>query len=194
MDKTHEMEDKAWAESVRAKYQAFMADEDNNGYNTTLHQEILDNWKANSPKRWAKLQKWNLAEEQAILCQVAMWEMSDNLEKAGYPYTDAREVAERECLMLTPESEMEPDPYGEDAVENRRWREEVRLGLREPPVDESDSQDKEPTMASLLADFQQELEKGRKMLRQYDLDKADREENATRTDGSMVQTIDPRQM
>ena len=69
-----------------------------------LEQQILTAWRLESPKMWARLGP-DLAKDLALIAQVAMWEACDRYERAGMPPTDAREQAERECLMLEPEEE-----------------------------------------------------------------------------------------
>ena len=75
--------------------------------NKDLHQQILKAWQTVRPKMWAELQRQELANDLALVSQVAMWEASDRYEKAGMPPTDATEQAERECLMMEPETEDE---------------------------------------------------------------------------------------
>ena len=69
-----------------------------------LHQRILETWKRDSPKMYLRLRSQGVLEAMAYVSQQRMWEESDRLEKAGMPPTDAREQAEREHLMLEPET------------------------------------------------------------------------------------------
>lgn len=72
--------------------------------NKDLHKQILSAWKVLRPKMWAELQRQELANDLALVAQAAMWEASDRYEKAGMPPTDANEQAERECLLMEPET------------------------------------------------------------------------------------------
>lgn len=93
---------KDWVKEIRAEYKRLTEDE-MTLHNSGMHQRILDTWREGSPKMWANLVKHNLTEELAFVLQERMWNRQKELMKAGYPVTDAREVAEREELMLEPE-------------------------------------------------------------------------------------------
>ncbi len=77
-------------------------------YSLDLHKRILKAWRILRPKMWASLKENGTAEDLALVLQVAMWDAVDRYEKAGIPPTDARELAEREWLMMEPENEPEP--------------------------------------------------------------------------------------
>ena len=69
-----------------------------------LHQRILETWKRDSPKMYLRLRSQGVLEAMAFVCQQRMWDEQARLIKAGVPVTDAREQAERQHLMLEPES------------------------------------------------------------------------------------------
>ena len=91
---------------IKAEHQRFLEEEDQL-HNTVLHRRILDTWKANSPKMYLRLRTQGALEAMAYVCQHRMWEEEDRLMKSGMPFTDAREIAERDHLMLEPENESE---------------------------------------------------------------------------------------
>jgi hypothetical protein len=91
---------------IKAKAQAIRDREEI--YNLDLHKRILKAWRILRPQMWAKLKEDGTAEDLALVLQVAMWNAVDQYEKAGMPPTDARELAEREWLLMEPENEPEP--------------------------------------------------------------------------------------
>ena len=114
---------------IDAEYRRYKADEAVL-HNKEMHQHILATWKRGSPKMWANLEALGLTEKMAYVAQERMWRRSDELLKQGFPVTDAREIAEREELMLEPEEPM-PDNSDlptvlQDAPPNlrARWRAE----------------------------------------------------------------------
>ena len=72
--------------------------------NSDLQAKILKSWEMDSPQMWARLQRAGMAEKLAFVVQQRMWAEKARLIKSGMPVTDAREAAERENLMLQPES------------------------------------------------------------------------------------------
>jgi hypothetical protein len=87
-------------------------------HNKVLHQHILETWKRDSPRMWAKLQKHpGRANSLAFVLQQRMWAREEELLRAGFPVTDAREQAEAENLMLEPE---QPLPKPEDEYDRLR--------------------------------------------------------------------------
>lgn len=92
---------------IKAEYQKYL-DNEETLHNQNLHQRILATWKADSPAMYLRLRTQGVLEEMAFVCQQRMWEEMDRLVKAGMAVTDAREQAEREHLMLKPESAQEP--------------------------------------------------------------------------------------
>jgi hypothetical protein len=54
---------------------------------------------------WGRLERAGMTDKLAFVVQQRMWEEQDRLIEAGLPYTDAREIAERENLMMEPEEE-----------------------------------------------------------------------------------------
>lgn len=69
----------------------------------TLDKQIKKAWRVLRPQMWARLQEQGIADDLALVLQVAMWDAFDQYEKAGMPPTDAREQAEREWLLMEPE-------------------------------------------------------------------------------------------
>src|SRR5687768_9081885 len=97
---------KEWVARIDAEHAALVQDEDAL-HNQELHKRILAAWKMGSPKMMARLKLVDpgLPARLARVLQARMWVMADDLMKGGQPVTDAREMAERETLMLEPESE-----------------------------------------------------------------------------------------
>lgn len=95
-----------------------------------LRDHILATWERDSPRMWASLKAQGLTEKFAFVQQERMWRRQDELLKAGYPITDAREMAEREELMLEPEPPIPDDSdlpeILQDAPQNLkdRWRQQ----------------------------------------------------------------------
>lgn len=98
--------DPKWVSRIKLEYQRLKRNEEVL-HNRILHQQILKTWREQSPKMWARLQAAKLTEALAFVLQERMWQMSDDLEAAGYPPTDALEIAEAEHLMLEPEADLE---------------------------------------------------------------------------------------
>ena len=78
-------------------------------HNKMLHKTILETWRRDCPKMTAHLEKFGILDDFAVVQQEKMWRAQDEYLKAGYPVTDAREQAEKDCLMLTPEEPEEPE-------------------------------------------------------------------------------------
>jgi hypothetical protein len=95
-----------WREQIQQEYKDLLANEDVI-HNQVLHQRILTAWRLQSPAMWSRLQAANLTEALAYVVQQRMWTEEEQLMAAGLPFTDAREQAEREHLMLEPEAELE---------------------------------------------------------------------------------------
>ena len=95
--------------AIEAEYRRYRADEDMI-HNRELHQRLLTSWEQNSPKMWANLLAQGLTEKMAFVAQERMWRRQDELMSQGMPLTDAREQAEREELLLEPESEPDAQP------------------------------------------------------------------------------------
>lgn len=95
--------DKTDVARIKAEHQKYLDDE-LTLHNQTLHKRILETWKRDSPRMYLRLRTQGVLEAMAYVSQQRMWEESDRLEKAGMPPTDAREQAEREHLMLEPET------------------------------------------------------------------------------------------
>lgn len=97
-----------WARKIKQEAAKLKADE-NHLHNKTIHAEILAAWEQHSPTMWRRLEQANLADPLAMVLQARMWGRKHELMKSGMPVTDAREVAERELLMLEPEAEAASD-------------------------------------------------------------------------------------
>lgn len=95
------------AKKIKAQYRQYLAA--GASISMPLHERILGTWKRDSPEMYRRLQKCGVLEEMAFVCQMRMWEERDRLLESGMYYTDAREIAEREHLMLEPE-----EPPSED--------------------------------------------------------------------------------
>lgn len=94
----------AWAQEIRREAAALKADEEHL-HNNQMHDRILSIWKEHSPVMWRRLTAAQLAQPLAMVLQARMWKRQEDLMRGGLPVTDAREVAEREILMLEPEAE-----------------------------------------------------------------------------------------
>ncbi|MCW2275690.1 hypothetical protein GJ654_12750 [Rhodoblastus acidophilus] len=78
-------------------------------HNTELHARIKKAWQMDSPRMWGRLERAGMTDKLAFVVQQRMWAEQDRLIEAGMPYTDAREIAERENLMMEPEEDAGPD-------------------------------------------------------------------------------------
>ena len=90
---------------------------------------------------YLRLRTQGVLEAMAFVCQQRMWAEQAMLVKGGMPVTDAREIAERDQLMLDPESEdkqegfsdLPPQLQGQSQEQMQKaWSEMERLGLLEP--------------------------------------------------------------
>jgi len=95
-----------WISQIKLEYQRLQRNEEVL-HNQVLHRRILKTWREQSPAMWGRLQAAKLTEALAFVMQQRMWQMTDELEAAGYPPTDAREQAEAEHLMLEPEADLQ---------------------------------------------------------------------------------------
>lgn len=93
-----------WAAAIRKECASLMADEDHI-HNSRMHKYILEVWERDSPAMWKRLTAAQLTGPLAYVLQARMWDQQKALMRAGLPVTDAREMAERENLMLEPESD-----------------------------------------------------------------------------------------
>src|SRR5687767_3142541 len=91
-----------WAQEIRREADALDANEEHI-HNRRIHDSTLETWKRDSPRMWARLEAAKLANPLAKVLQARMWDRQGELIRGGMPVTDAREVAERENLMLEPE-------------------------------------------------------------------------------------------
>jgi hypothetical protein len=94
--------DEGFVQRTRREYGRYQADP-NLIHNRDLHRRILEAWRQESPEFLERLTKAGIAEEAAFVAQQRMWEEQARLVKAGVPWTDAQEQAERTCLMLGPD-------------------------------------------------------------------------------------------
>jgi hypothetical protein len=96
-----------WVADIEQEYRSLRAN-DAVIHNKSMQERILANWREHSPKMWANLQKAGpgFAEKLAYVVQERMWQWSGDLVEGGMPAPDAREMAEREILMLEPEDEV----------------------------------------------------------------------------------------
>lgn len=111
-NKAHPMQRTARQIKERA---AAMRMDPNRSVTLPLHERILKTWQQERPAMWAELQKAGVADDAAYLAQQEMWDRQEELLDAGMNVTDARELAEQEHLLLTPEtySPIEPAPAPE---------------------------------------------------------------------------------
>ena len=72
-------------------------------HNREIHQQILSTWKRDSPEMAKRLKNLQVLDDMAFVCQERMWQAKDDYQASGISPTDAREIAEREHLMLEPE-------------------------------------------------------------------------------------------
>ena len=79
-------------------------------HNQDLHERIVATWKQESPKMWRRLQTAGAGGLLARVLQQRMWAERDRLISLGMPATDAREQAEKEHLMLEPETATAQEP------------------------------------------------------------------------------------
>ena len=101
-----------WKRQIELEYRKLKASEDTM-HNAILHNSILEAWKRDSPQMYARLEKAGMADRVAFVMQQRMWQMQEDLIRAGFPVTDARERAERETLMLEPEESAEGSGHPE---------------------------------------------------------------------------------
>ncbi|MGH1449665.1 MAG: hypothetical protein ACRBBM_09625 [Pseudomonadaceae bacterium] len=109
-------------------------------HNRDLHSQILSTWRRDSPKMVKELEALNILDDMAFVCQERMWRAEEAFSKGGMYFTDAREQAERENLMLEPEEDLERDDsdlplelQGLSEHEAEKARAELeRLGLLPP--------------------------------------------------------------
>lgn len=97
-----------WIKAIKAEHQRLMDDEEHL-HNNLMHDRIREVWQRDSPKMWARLSMAGLTTPLAYVLQARMWDRQAELIRGGMPVTDAREVAERELLMLEPEAEASGD-------------------------------------------------------------------------------------
>ncbi|MEN8626077.1 hypothetical protein [Psychrobacter proteolyticus] len=73
-------------------------------HNQSLHKEILETWRQDSPQMTARLNKQNLLDDLAFVVQERMWQAKELYQASGMPRSDAKEQAYKDHLMLEPEN------------------------------------------------------------------------------------------
>jgi hypothetical protein len=108
-------------------------------HNRDLHNQILSTWRRDSPKMVRELEALKILDDMAFVCQERMWRQEEEYCKGGMYFTDAREQAEQDHLMLEPEeaewddSDLPPELQGLSEHEAKKARAELeRLGLLPP--------------------------------------------------------------
>lgn len=87
---------------VRTEYAAMTKREET--ISLQLRQQMLRSWEVSRPEMYARLKKQGVLEQTADVLQSKMWEAEKVYQEAGMARTDATEQAEREWLMLDPET------------------------------------------------------------------------------------------
>lgn len=117
------------AHQIRLERKKYEAEETT--HNQELHKQILATWRRDSPKMTAELERLKVLDDAAFVSQIRMWRQMDEYLKGGMPVTDAREQAEQEHLLLTPEEPEQDDsdlpPELQDGPQHLkdRWREQM---------------------------------------------------------------------
>jgi len=88
--------------AIEAEYRRYRSEEASE--TIPLRDRILAAWEQDSPRMWANLVANGLTDKMAFVVQERMWRRQEELLAQGMPVTDAREIAEREELLLDPES------------------------------------------------------------------------------------------
>lgn len=96
------MNDLQMALQIKAERKKYEAEEVL--HNRDLHRQILETWRRDSPQMVKRLEKLKILDDLAFVSQERMWRRAKELRQGGLPVTDAREQAEREYLMLEPET------------------------------------------------------------------------------------------
>jgi hypothetical protein len=73
--------------------------------NLELRARMLKSWELERPKMYARLKSQGIVEQTADVLQAKMWQAEEKYQAGGMPYPDSKEQAEREWLLLEPESE-----------------------------------------------------------------------------------------
>lgn len=79
-----------------------LRDEEGGG-NLQLQAQMLETWEAHRPKMMARLERWGLAEDLALVLDAKMGDAMMRYVRAGNP--DARALAYQEWLLMEPEDE-----------------------------------------------------------------------------------------
>lgn len=100
--------DPKWKAQILKEHRDLTAPENEEEFlhNQDLHKRILTAWRQDSAEMWKELMAAGLTNKLAAVLQERMWTEMDDLMEQGYPVTDAREQAERNNLLMEPESEM----------------------------------------------------------------------------------------
>lgn len=100
------MDDAEMALRIKAERKQY-EDVDEVTHNRVLHSQILSTWRSSSPEMVRRLEALKILDDMAFVCQERMWRTAELYRKGGMYFTDAREQAEREHLMLEPEEPLE---------------------------------------------------------------------------------------
>ncbi|MEH6502189.1 hypothetical protein [Halopseudomonas aestusnigri] len=100
------MDDLQMALRIKAERKQY-EDVDEVTHNRDLHRRILSTWRSSSPKMVRELEALKILDDMAFVCQERMWRTAELYQNGGMYFTDAREQAEREHLMLEPEEPLE---------------------------------------------------------------------------------------
>lgn len=92
-----------WVTAIQEQHAALQASEET-VHNRDLHARILSSWMQTSPQMMRNLERAGIADALAFVVQQRMWAEQADLTAQGMPVTDAREQAERNQLMLEPET------------------------------------------------------------------------------------------
>lgn len=124
--------DPAWVRKIQLKALELCAtpkdgSESDERPNLVMNDWIKDVWERDSPRFWKQLTgvSASFPGELATVLQAEMRCMERELMRGGMYYTDAREMAERETLMLEPE-----DQYDEEL---EMWTPDLPLPLKTTP-------------------------------------------------------------
>lgn len=100
--------DPKWIAEIEQEWTALQADE-NVLHNQDMQKRIVETWKQTSPIFWRRLQVAGIGAKLAFVLQERMWTEAADLISIGMAATDAREQAERNQLMLEPETDQNPE-------------------------------------------------------------------------------------
>lgn len=70
-------------------------------HNRHLHQRILATWNRDYPQAVEQMKRAGILEDMAFVSQERMWDSADLYRKGGMTFSDARQQAEKDHLMLS---------------------------------------------------------------------------------------------